>query len=109
MNYRFQMIIFFFLFVSTLSFNVLGSMHSTQQSTAPYNVVFYVETAEYEKFDLLEQELMQSPQKIISVEYSMETHELTINYTELIRLDTILQIVYRYFGIVEITGGNYIK
>lgn len=86
-----------------------ASVKNVMQSTSTYHIVAYIETAEFEKFTLLEQELLQSPHKVLSVNYNYDSHELTIYYTELIRYDTLIQILNRYFGSVEITGGYYVK
>lgn len=77
------------------------------QLPGQFYMVLYVETADTDQIDAFIAELQTLPNKIISVTHNSSTHEFTIVFTELIRNDTIYQIVLRYFDDFKEVDGYY--
>lgn len=72
-------------------------------------MVLYVESVDPDKIQSFITELENLPNKIISVTHSSSTHEFTIVFTELIRSDTLYQLVLKYFDDFKEVDGYYLN
>ena len=70
-------------------------------------VVLYVETANQDAIDAFIAEMQSYPDKVIEITYNYETHEFTIIFTDLLRNDTIYQILLTYFEDFKEVAGSY--
>lgn len=95
------------LLLLILSFHSLSANEVLLQTPDSYFVVLYIESREPQKVIELKEELETYTNKIISVDYNQSTSELTIVFNELIRNDTIYQIVLKYVDDFKETETNY--
>ncbi len=70
-------------------------------------MILYVESIDQDNINAFIAELETLPNKIISATHNSSTHEFTIVFTELIRNDTIYQILLKYFEDFEEVDGYY--
>lgn len=92
---------------SSSAFCANSGSNKMVQLPGQFYMVLYVETADTDQIDAFIAELQTLPNKIISVTHNSSTHEFTIVFTELIRNDTIYQIVLRYFDDFKEVDGYY--
>ena len=105
------------LYSLTLLFVIIGASPATfgastgglriTQLPGQFYMVLYVESSDTEKIQAFIAELETLPNKIISVTHNSSTHEFTIVFTELIRNDTIYQILLKYFDDFKEVDGYY--
>lgn len=86
-----------------------SALSNSLQLPGQFYMVLYVESNETEKIQAFIAELESLPNKIISVTHNNSTHEFTIIFTELIRSDTIYQILLRYFEDFKEVDGYYLN
>jgi hypothetical protein len=72
-----------------------------------FYMILYVESVDQDNIGAFISELESLPNKIISVTHNATTHEFTIVFTELIRSDTIYQILLKYFEDFDEVDGYY--
>lgn len=104
--------IFFFLFGSFLithqsTFAHPVSLFSCQQLPGENYVILYVETGNQKAIDDFIAEMKSYPDKVIDVSYNYTTHEFTVVFTDLLRNDTIYQILLEYFEDFKEIDGSY--
>lgn len=83
--------------------------NSALQLPGQFYMILYVESNEADIIENFIAELETLPNKILSVTHNSSTHEFTIVFTELIRSDTIYQILLRYFDDFEEVDGYYLN
>ncbi len=101
---------FILLFVIISSQNAFsGAFVSTKSVQLPgqFYMILYVESIDQDNINAFIAELETLPNKIISATHNSSTHEFTIVFTELIRNDTIYQILLKYFEDFEEVDGYY--
>jgi hypothetical protein len=88
-----------------------ANLHSSKTTQLPgeFFVVLYVESVDQEKIQAFISELETLPNKIVSVVHNPSTHEFTIIFTELIRSDTLYQLVLKYFDDFKEVDGYYLN
>ena len=79
------------------------------QTPDPNYVVLYVETVDQDAIDAFIAEMQSYSNKVVDISYNYETHEFTIYYTDLMRNDTIYQILLTYFTDFREVGASYNK
>jgi len=92
----------------------LGAVYSAQTlnnkfyQTSDHNyIVLYVETNDSVLINGFISEMMVLTNKVIDAKYDYSTHEFTILFTDLLRNDTIYQILLRYFDDFDEVDGKY--
>lgn len=76
--------------------------------TSDYNyMVLYVETIDSKSIDGFINEMLVLTDKVIDIRYDYTTHEFTILFTDLLRNDTIYQILLKYFDDFDEVDGKY--
>jgi hypothetical protein len=84
-----------------------SSAHYNQQLPDQNYVILYVETANQQAIDAFIAEMRSYPDKVIDVSYNYTTHEFTVIFTDLLRNDTIYQILLEYFEDFKEIDGRY--
>ena len=92
----------------------LGAAYSTQsvnhkclQITEHNYIILYVESNDSTLINGFISELMVLTNKVIDARYDYSTHEFTILFTDLLRNDTIYQILLKYFDDFDEVDGKY--
>jgi hypothetical protein len=105
--YPFALLLVILFSQNAISANVTSS--KITQLPGQFYMVLYVESVDQDNIQAFISELETLPNKIISVTHNSSTHEFTIVFTELIRNDTIYQILLKYFADFEEVDGYYIN
>ena len=72
-------------------------------------VTCYVETTDTARIEQFISEMKSYQNKVIDCYFDFDYHEMTVVYTDLMRDDTIYQILMRYFGEIKKVRGTFIE
>lgn len=99
------------LMLLMMFFGASFASHSQDQPSAGHNyIVLYIETVDGPDLQSLLKELRDCEGKVVSAQFVQPNSELYVTYTDAMRDDTIIQIVYKYFTkIKKVRGTNIVE